>query len=148
MNHSKYIKIKQSGFTLLELLMVIAVVGILTTLAVPRLQSYSQKAKFTEVINAVAPYKAAVEQCLMEYDETECDASKNGIPSGFTVAQGRVESVTVADGIITATGVAKDFPKRSDANVTYILDPKVGDNSVTWSTDSKSSCLEAPALCQ
>ena len=68
MNQSKYIKIqnKQAGFTLLELLMVIAVIGILATIAVPRLQNYSQKAKFTEVINIAGSYKMAVEKCIAD----------------------------------------------------------------------------------
>ena len=143
MIQSKYIKyqskqIKQAGFTLLELLMVIAVIGILATIAVPRLQNYSNKARFTEVINATTPYKVAVERCLTEHTATDCDAGSNGIPMGFTVAQGRVASVGVVDGEITATGVAAEFPNNGASAPDYKLTPTSGNNGVTWAV--KGSC--------
>lgn len=138
MNLSKYTKVKQAGFTLLELLMVIAVIGILATIAVPRLQNYSNKARFTEVVNSVAPYKAAVEICLLNNVATACNAGAFGIPAGFNTVQGRVASVDVAGGVITATGTA-------DVNgATYQLTPTLNANSVTWV--SGGTC-QAQGLC-
>ena len=130
---------EQKGFTLLELLIVIAIIGVLATIAVPRFQQYSEKAKFVEVVNATSPYKTAVEVCLMEYAAADCDAGSNGIPEGFSTAQGRVASLTVVDGKITATGDANTFSAVSasgEANtvsaVTYELTPTVNANSITW----------------
>ena len=158
MNQSKCIKnrSKQSGFTLLELLIVIAVIGILATIAVPRMHNYSSQARFTEVINATAPYKLAVERCLMERAVADCDADSNGIPAGYNTAQGHVASVTVVDGVITATGVLADFPteatnaKTSNNNGNsnsksmgpdYKLTPTPNATGVTWSVDG--SCKTA-----
>lgn len=159
MIQSKHIKyqskqIKQAGFTLLELLMVIAVIGILATIAVPRLQNYSNKAKFTEVINAVGPYKSVVERCLSENPKTACDEGQKGIPNGFTTAQGRVASISIVDGKITATGVSSDFPVTTTGNdaqattqgATYELTPTVGANSVTWAVGG--TCTNEPSLCE
>lgn len=146
----------QSGFTLLELLMVIAVIGILASIAVPRFQNATEKAKFTEVINAVGPYKTAVEMCIINKGaETDCDAGKNGIPEGFTDGTGKVASVSVVAGKITATGSQDDFGEVSvrastgsnpgtdtgsgtetstavNTGITYELTPTVGDG-ISWS---------------
>ena len=140
MNQSKCIKnrSKQSGFTLLELLIVIAVIGILATIAVPRMQNYSSQARFTEVINATAPYKLAVERCLIDHAAADCDAGSNGIPAGYNAAQGRVASVTVVDGAITATGLAAEFPNAGLNPPDYTLTPTAGANGVTWAV--RGSC--------
>ena len=161
MNQSKYIKNNtaknaQLGFTLLELLMVIAVIGILATIAVPRLQNYSQKAKFTEVINATSAYKLAVEKCIIDKGTaTGCSAGSNDIPAAMS-AVGKVKSVSVADGVITATGddntfsvTAKDNNGNANSSgATYIMTPDFSSGvSVIWSVGG--SCATAtPALCE
>ncbi|MGL4467874.1 MAG: prepilin-type N-terminal cleavage/methylation domain-containing protein, partial [Plesiomonas shigelloides] len=54
---------KQSGFTLIELMIVVAIVAILAAVALPAYQTYTKKAKFTEVVSAVGPFKTAIEIC-------------------------------------------------------------------------------------
>lgn len=144
MNQSKYIKdqSKQAGFTLLELLMVIAVIGILATIAVPRLQNYSQKAKFTEVINATGPYKLAVEKCIVETGGVDkCDANNNGIPAGIANGAGKVASLTVDNGKVTATGNADDFN-----GATYVITPNPTDSTIAW-TIGGTCATDTPTLC-
>ena len=144
MNQSKYIKAqnKQAGFTLLELLMVIAVIGILATIAVPRLQNYSQKAKFTEVINIAGSYKMAVEKCIADTGGVDaCDANSNGIPAGIANGTGKVASLDVTDGVITATGNADDFN-----GATYVITPNPTDSTISW-TVSGSCSTDTPTLC-
>ena len=100
---------KQSGFTLLELLVVIAVIGILASLAVPRFQNQLKKAKFVEVINATGPYKTAVEICVQRGNAlATCIAGNNGVPAASAASTSTVvASVNVAgNGVITATGGA------------------------------------------
>ena len=136
----------QNGFTLLELLMVIAVIGILASIAVPRFQNATEKAKFTEVINSVGPYKTAVEMCIINKGaETDCNAGSNGIPEGFTNGKGKVKSVSVTAGKIIATGSQDEFgtaPLRANtgsgtatntasSGITYELTPTVG-NGISW----------------
>lgn len=145
----------QNGFTLLELLMVIAVIGILASIAVPRFQNATEKAKFTEVINAVGPYKTAVEMCIINKGaKADCNAGSNGIPAAFTNGAGKVASVSVTGGQIIATGKESEFGKVSvrastgsstgadtgsgtetstaaDSGITYELTPTVG-NGISW----------------
>ena len=58
---------KQSGFTLIELMIVVAIVAILAAIALPAYQTYTKRAKFSEVIAAVGPAKTAVEVCVQGY---------------------------------------------------------------------------------
>lgn len=63
----------QKGFTLIELMIVVAIVGILASVAVPAYQKYTLKAKFVAVIAATAPYKIAMELCVQNGDSlTTC----------------------------------------------------------------------------
>jgi type IV pilus assembly protein PilA len=51
----------QQGFTLIELMIVVAIIGILAAIAIPAYQNYTLKAKFTEIVNATAPIKLAID---------------------------------------------------------------------------------------
>lgn len=96
----------QQGFTLLELMIVVAIIGILISLAVPTYQHYTTKARFAEVVNATAPYKTAVEICLQKTGKKDdCDQAAHGIPADGGPNGGYVASVSVKDGEITATAV-------------------------------------------
>ena len=133
----------QSGFTLIELLIVVAIIGILAAIAVPQYQTYTKKAKFSEVVNAVAPYKLGVEACyIATNDLDDCDHGTNGVPANRVAEAGsQVETIDVVDGEITATAVtALD-------DETYILTPTAGTGSLlNWARSTTSSCIAA-GLC-
>lgn len=125
---------KQAGFTLIELMIVVAIIGILAAIAVPQYQNYTNKAKFTEVVNATAPMKNAVEMCVNAQGLTGsvaitgCANGSNGVPAAAGT-YGNVKSVTADDaGVIVATAI--DAAPLSKATVT--LTPALTNGSIVW----------------
>ncbi|BCG64693.1 MAG: type IV pilus assembly protein PilA [Methyloprofundus sp.] len=132
----------QQGFTLIELMIVVAIIGILASIALPAYQTYTKKARFSEVILAATPYKSAFEVAVQTGRITaigDADAGTNGIPAATAGATGVVASVTMTDGVITATGTAVVD------SVDYELTPNGIVAPVQWS-DTTSTCI-ATGLC-
>ncbi|MGY3946149.1 pilin [Aeromonas allosaccharophila] len=141
---------KQSGFTLIELMIVVAIVAILAAIALPAYQTYTKKAKFTEVITATGPFKTAIEICYQTKNDMQvCDAEKvNGIPPVASAAGGLVTSValtaaTAATGPvkITVTGTADVDSKN------YILEGNASGGRVTWEGPASGSTCSAVGFC-
>ena len=132
----------QSGFTLIELMIVIAIIGILAAIALPAYQDYTKRAKFAEVVSATNAVKRAVEVCAQDLGSAAtCSDGLTG--KGYAVVAvagpvGNVQSVSTAAGTITATAIAGN----GLSGETYILVPTFANGRVSWD-DTTGSCVGA-----
>lgn len=105
------------GFTLIELMMVVAIISILTVIAIPSYQHYAARARFTELIMGTAPYKTAIALALQQdIPQSELTNGVNGIPAAPKSTL-NLASINVENGVITATATTLL------QNTTYILTP-------------------------
>lgn len=154
----KQIKNKQQGFTLIELMIVVAIIGILAAVALPAYQTYTNKAKFSEVVLATSAVKSAVDICAQTANLTTtfkvaCIGGKNGVPADSTTADGYVGGMKTEGGtpanvvIITAEG--EGF---ATTEPTYILTGTIPETTVTGKVNGKvnwvasGTCVDA-GLC-
>jgi type IV pilus assembly protein PilA len=99
---------RQNGFTLIELMIVVAIIGILASIAIPQYQTYTKRSKFTELVIATTTFKSAFEVGAQTNRITaiaQAATGLNGIPSD-PGASGIVQSITMKDGVITGTATA------------------------------------------
>lgn len=142
----------QKGFTLIELMIVVAIIGILAAIAVPAYQNYIARAQFTEVTSAVSPYKIAVELCFQQQgDLTNCTNGTFGIPAVTAGTDGNVLAASGAVGgngpltaEITMTAVTGINGLQGETYQLTGTAAAVG-RPITWLVNPASTCLTRAA---
>lgn len=121
---------KQTGFTLIELMIVVAIVAILAAIALPAYQSYTKKAKATEITAAIGQVKTELEVCAQT---ASLPCSATGVASRFVAS---VSGSIASGGAATITGQgASDI-----ADVTCTLAGTTSGGKVTWNAISGANC--------
>ncbi|HGO7622970.1 TPA: pilin [Neisseria meningitidis] len=137
----------QKGFTLIELMIVIAIVGILAAVALPAYQDYTARAQVSEAILLAEGQKSAVTEYYLNHGEWPKNNTSAGVASSSTIKGKYVKEVTVANGVITATmlssGVNKEiqgkklslWAKRQDGSVKWFCGQPVTRNAAKAAND-------------
>ncbi|EPI0084942.1 pilin [Neisseria gonorrhoeae] len=121
----------QKGFTLIELMIVIAIVGILAAVALPAYQDYTARAQVSEAILLAEGQKSAVTEYYLNHGEWPEDNTSAGVASASDIKGKYVKEVKVEKGVVTATMASSNVNKEiKDKRLS--LWAKRQDGSVKW----------------
>ena len=128
-----------SGFSLLELLLVVALIGILAAFAVPSYQTYLQKTRFMEVVQHTHAIRVAQSACLLQVGDSvsACDTfGELAMPAPLTSDNTQSIGVSATSGMITGTATA------AAGNYTFTLSPSINSKGLLTYTVG-GSCVSA-----
>lgn len=134
MEHNHTFSKRIAGFTLMELMITVAIVGIIAVIAVPSYLDYTRKAYYSEIVRATGPFAVGVAECYHTTGSLNgCNHGTNGVPEAISNI-GNIAKLTVSDGVIQVTPKSQH---RISENDTYVMHPNIdaaNSNVITWQT--------------
>ena len=137
----------QQGFTLIELMIVVAIIGILAAVAIPAYQDYITRAKVSELVLAADSCKNSVAEYYQTKGALPADLAASGCANNATQY---VASLNVTTGVITVTASAALAPATGD----FVLTPTAGataDLPLSWACNTAATTIAKkylPANCR
>lgn len=139
----------QRGFTLIELMIVVAIIGILTAIALPSYLDYVAKAQVSELLTLAGGEKVPVAQIYGELGSTaRVHNSSYGIPPATSIRGSYTDSVTVSNAVITAKARTSNVSSKI-TGATLTLTPVINSSGVliNWNCTSSIEQKLLPTSC-
>ena len=132
-------KSMQKGFTLIELMIVVAIIAILAAIAIPAYQNYLIRSQVSEGMVLTGGARTAAAEYYSNYGKWPTNNTAAGLPSSPTSVSGKyVKQVAVASGIITAT-FNSTAANQAIWNKTFVLSPSGNGGSISWTCSSTTN---------
>ena len=144
---------KQQGFTLIELMIVVAIIGILAAIAIPAYQDYTIRAQVSEGLNLTGGAKAAVTEFFQDRGAMPTTNTEAGLANIAEIAGKYVSSVDVTNGVVNVTygGTAGDAHAVITGKTIRLTPSTAQAGSVQWDCDSAGASIankHLPAACR
>lgn len=137
----------QKGFTLIELMIVVAIIGILAAIALPAYQDYTARSQMSEAMTLASGAKGSVTEFYSDTGQWPSNNASAGLAADTQIQGNYVEKVAVAGGVITATmrntGVAEGI-----RTATLVLSPITHTGSIEWTCSGSAENKYYPSTCR